>query len=177
MRGLLFLSLLAFHNVMAQDLGVWGKVYPIEEENLLSYMTERAKMLKLNPTDMVTFINHPNPVDGIVATQEARTRVVDPSIYFQNKTINPLSKVELKTPLLFIDGTKRNQQAWVEAMIQQTPQSKVILIDGNPYALSQQWQRSVYFDQQGQLVKRFKVKVVPTRITQQGLTLCLEEIK
>ena len=52
---------------------------------------------------------------------------------------------------------------------------KLILIKGSIEQQTKKWQRHIYFDQYGTLVKKLKIKHVPTLVTQAGLKLLIEE--
>ena len=88
--------------------------------------------------------------------------------------VNPLDTVSWGAPLLFLDGDDLDQIAWAK---RQDSQAKWVLVKGKPLDLQKQRKRAIYFDQGGLLVRKFGIKQVPCRITQQAKSLKIEEIK
>ena len=119
--------------------------------------------------------HRPEPIDGITAALETRTFYVDVIASNEHQSINPLRTVTLTHSLLFIDGDSPAQQQWLQDQWQQTPNAIVILVKGAPFLLSQQWQRTVYFDQGGNLTERLSIQHVPARVIQVGQQLQVTE--
>lgn len=184
MKKILILILLALpvSQAMATDLGVYGRTYPIAEQNLLTVITERLTLLeqqgeiKHYQKLLKDKLFEPKIATDIPPAQATTQRWFDPSITYHQQRFNPLTKVSLETPLLFINGQNEAQIQWVENEIKQFPHSKVILIAGNTYELSKKWQRPVYFDQSGKLTQRLTIHSVPSRVTQEQDHLLIEEI-
>ena len=55
-------------------------------------------------------------------------------------------------------------------------QTKIILTGGNPQQLMQLHDRQLFCDQKGVLTQKFRLKVVPAVIPQQGRQLLISEI-
>ena len=87
--------------------------------------------------------------------------------------INPLNTHQLQNALIFIDGDDQLQINWV---LQQPQKSKIILVGGSPFDLMEVYERTFYFDQGGQLVKKLDIHHVPARVSQEGTKLKIEEV-
>ena len=184
----------------ARDLGTIGPVYPIAEPDLLDEIQavlkakeasgELGRLQAVAQARMRAHIETPTPVAGLARAKVARAWDFDPSVSFdepivdrEGRTVvpagtlaNPLTVVRLRSVLLFIDGRDKAQLKLAERLIQRSDQPVTpILTAGSPAALSQLWQRQVYFDQGGRLTTRFGIHAVPARVSQAGLVLRVEE--
>ena len=61
-------------------------------------------------------------------------------------------------------------------MTQNAERVKIILVNGAPLKLSNQYKRRFYFDQHGLLIKKFGIKQIPARVSQKNHSLQIEEI-
>lgn len=127
-------------------------------------------------------ILHPERVYGITITKKVKEYKFDPTItvtrdiYNHRKLIfakkgekfNPLDRISLMRPLLFIDGEDENQIKWAVSKIQENDQCKIILINGYHLNLQKELQRDIYFDQQGVLTKKLGIKNVPAIVFQKA---------
>jgi len=184
----------------AADLGSIGPVYPIVEPDMLDEIQaslrarqatgELERLQQAAIKRMRAHIETPPAVSGLVRTRQPRSWDVDPSVRFDEPVVdhegrivvpagtlaNPLSVVSLSSILLFIDGRDRAQVAAAKRFIDASPQPVMpILTAGSPVALARTWQRQVFFDQDGRLVRRFGIQAVPARVSQAGLVLRVEE--
>ena len=145
-------------------------------------------------------VERPKPVKGITRALKNRVWYFDPTytveedlmdhkgrVFAKKGTkINPLETVPFSDVLIFFNGDDQDQKAWVEeqigehAALQHTPPPrkalKLILVKGAPLALSETWDRAVYFDQGGFITEKLGIQHVPARVTQKGLLLRVEEI-
>ena len=185
----------------ARDLGTIGPVYPIAEPDLLDEIQavlkakeasgELGRLQAVAQARMRAHIETPAPVSGLAQAKTVRAWDFDPSVSFdepivdrEGRTViaagtlaNPLSVVRLRSVLLFIDGRDKRQLKLAEALIQRSDQPVTpILTAGSPAALSQLWQRPVYFDQEGMLVRRFGIRQVPALVSQEGQRLRVDEV-
>ena len=62
------------------------------------------------------------------------------------------------------------------SMTQNAERVKIILVNGAPLKLSNQYKRRFYFDQHGLLIKKFGIKQIPARVSQKNHSLQIEEI-
>ena len=182
----------------AKDLGTYGETFPILEENLLTVIQNKLKTLEQtgeiarHQQEIARKAEHkfrnPPAVQGITTTTTPRTWLYDPSltvkedikdhqgrvIVAQGTMFNPLDTVSWGVPLLLLDGDDPKQIAWAKA---QDPSSKWVLVKGRPLDLEEQLKRPIYFDQGGMLTRKFGIRAVPCRITQQGKSLKVDEVK
>lgn len=182
-------------SVSAADLGVWGDVYPVQEQSMLGLIQQRlgdmqasgelAEKQQQFKDRVIENTLRPMPVDGLVTDTESHTHYVDPSITVaqdmaddkgqvfarQGQRINPLDTVSLASTLYFIDGDDKRQVAW---MAQQTPPTvnyKVILVGGNIKEATSALNTRMYFDQQGVLSHKFALKYIPAVVSQEDQRL------
>lgn len=183
------------------DLGTRGPVYPIGEPNMLDEIKsvlkakeasgELARLQEEAVRRARERITTPAPVAGLAKVAMSRKRLYDPSVRFdeaivdhQGKTVvapgtvvNPLDHVTLNKVLMFFDGRDPAQVQWAKTFaarekLEVTP----ILVAGSPVRLMDEWGRRVFFDQGGELVRKFGIRAVPTTVRQQGDRLELEEL-
>lgn len=194
----LCLSLLTIARSLAVDFGTCGHVYEILEPDLLVQITQKLHQLDssgaldrhnqklLNVAKKR--LQNPKPVSLPPATQ-ARTFFFDPTIrvpfdlkdqkghifHKQGTALNPLAYQSLSKPLLFLDGRREAQVAWAQSQ-KETNEAKVILTAGSPFELMKALEKPVYFDQGGRLTQKLGIKHTPALVTQEGLSLKVQEI-
>lgn len=186
---------------VANDLGVYGEIYPITEEDLLEQIQRRlGEMRASGELDRLEeeFVDRakakivrPTPVPGISHTEEPQSWIYDPSwtaphdiadqegriIIAAGQTINPLDVTAMRTPLLLIDGDDEPQVEWAKRQSASAPWGvKIILVNGAPFELEQDLQEPVYFDQEGLITAKFGIRQVPAKISQDGRMLRVEEV-
>lgn len=192
---------LLIQDLCAKDLGVFGALFPIEENNLIEVI--QAKLLKLQKEGTLEQhqqtiknkvkkqIERPASVEGIIHTVEPRTFTFDPSITVTNdlkdnqgtvfhhkgERVNPLKLRELTKPLLFIDGDVPEHITWAFSILKSHPLAKVILVKGAPLQTMKDLGIQVFFDQFGKITEKLGVQQVPAIVTQEGLLLKIEEVK
>ena len=182
-------------SVSAADLGVWGDIYPIQEQSMLGLIQQRlgdmqasgelAEKQQQFKERVIENTLRPIPVGGLVTDTASHTHYVDPSITVaqdmaddkgqvfarQGQRINPLDTVPLASTLYFIDGDDKRQVTW---MAQQTPPTvnyKVILVGGNIKDATTALNTRMYFDQQGVLSQKFALKYIPAVVSQEDKRL------
>lgn len=192
--SILGLSLVGDVPSQAEDLGVWGETFAIEEEDLLEHIFSRLKNLKESgkfeeikrktEERIQEMILHPVQMHGISVTTQKREYTFDPTIIVtrdladrngrifakKGEKFNPLERISMK-PLLFIDGEDRKQIKWAlskinDQKVQKHNMGKIILIKGSPLNLQNELGREIYFDQYGVLITKFGIKHVPAIVFQ-----------
>ena len=184
-------------SAVAKDYGQVGTVFPVIEPDLLRVI--EAKLKSMQATGQIDAmnqrlaertrakVNRPDPVAGIELATKARTWLYDPSIVIDHdirdqkgqliaakgKRVNPLDYVVIKTPLVFIDGDDDAQVAW--AMKRYDDKAKLILVKGAPLELMTKRQRRFYFDQSGNLTRKFGITAVPAVVEQSGRVMRVTE--
>lgn len=181
---------------VAKDLGVSGALFKIEEESLLDVIQKRLKslektgaLLKVQKEIQKKIIHktlHPTPPQGLQKTSVYRKWLYDPAIvvshdikdhqgrifYKQGTRLNPLETLSWREPYLFFDGGDEAQIKW--ALSQES--AVWVLTGGSPFDLEKTYQRRVFFDQSGLIVKKFNIRSVPARVSQKDHYLLVEEV-
>lgn len=183
-----------------QDLGIYGTLFEIEEEDLLDLIERRLLHLKeaedLQKHQEILVkrtqekVLKPKPVTGIQRATERRVFYYDPTLtlpydlkdqkgqVFQKKgtKVNPLETLSLSKDLVFLEGDDEDQLAWVQkSYIEPQKPLKVILVKGAPFKCEEKLKTPCYFDQEGVLTQKLGIKNVPARVSQEGLRLKIEE--
>ena len=196
--------LLLCMQVEAEDLGIFGETFEIQEKDLLEqilfklrtlqesgqFEREKEKVVR-RVKDMIL---HPTKVEGIDHSQKTREYKFDPTItvkrdlYNHRKLIfakkgekfNPLDRLSLTKSLLFIDGEEEKQIQWALRKVEANERSKIILINGYPFNLQEKLRRDIFFDQHGILIKKLGIQHVPAIVFQKAgekvLTIIEEEL-
>ena len=178
------------------DHGKQAHTFRVKERSLLEYIKEQLE--KANNAGKIKELQQeytkkakekilsPAPVPGITNTTNSRIFYFDPT-YLQKEnikdhkgnilikagtTVNPLDHLSWGEPLLFIDGTCKEQLNWAMAQ-----EGKITLVKGSPVNLYKQYNRWFYFDQGGLITSKFGISGVPARISQAGKKLKIEEVR
>lgn len=181
----------------ARDYGQRGAVFPLIERDLLEQIHARLKAMEASGETArlneelkrrtIARVNRPDPVAGLVHASAHRRWTFDPTItlaadirgargeliHGAGTLVNPLDSVQLRSPLLFLDGDDPAQLAWA---LSEDRNAKLILVKGAPLELMKARQRRFYFDQGGKLTAKFGVRAVPAMVRQQGRLLEVSEI-
>lgn len=186
---------------LGKDLGTFGALFPIEENNLIEVIQARlAKLQQAGTLEMhqrniqnriKNQVERPKAVEDITHTKEPRTFTFDPSItvmkdlkdhqgtvfYQKGQRVNPLETRALTKPLLFIDGDESSHLTWAFLMLKRHPLAKVILVKGAPLQIMRDLGIQVFFDQVGKITQKLGINQVPAIVTQEGMLLKIEEVK
>ncbi len=194
--GLLILSL-ASH---AKEIGIFGKTYPILEEDFLEFIKNRVDTMQKNgewnkvqnqlKERAQARADRPTPLEKITKTMVKKQWLIDPSMTLSQDlkdhqgrvfaksgtTFNPLTVVSLKNGLLFIDADDEKQIAWAKLKNREFDHhTKLILVKGSVSQTEKIFKQRIYFDQQGQLTQRFHIEHVPAMVSQENLKLKITE--
>lgn len=185
----------------ATNLGTIGPTYPVAEKNLLDVIMARLRAKEASgelkrheqeARDRAAYaVNNPRPVDGLRRAQAARTFYFDPTFTLQSNVVdstgavlfpagtrkNPLEVVSLSKHLLFFDARDPGQVARARELIEHY-QGKVkpILVGGSYLDLMKRWNKPVFYDQDGTLVRKFGIAAVPAIVSQEGQRLRIDEV-
>lgn len=185
----------------ATNLGTIGPTYPVAEKNLLDVIMARLRAKEASgelkrheqeARDRAAYaVNNPRPVDGLRRAQAARTFYFDPTFTLQSNVVdsagavlfpagtrkNPLEVVSLSKHLLFFDARDPRQVARARELIEHY-QGKVkpILVGGSYLDLMKRWNKPVFYDQDGTLVRKFGIVAVPAIVSQEGQRLRIDEV-
>ena len=186
----------------AQDLGVRGEIFPVNEPDLFAEIA--AKFARLDAAGEVDRINvrlrdralarveRPPRVVGVTATTEPRAFHFDPTVTLAEdiKTadgqviaragdqFNPLDYTLMAQRLIFFDGEAADQVAWARREVETADNPvSAILIAGPVLDLSRDWGAQVFFDQSGTLTRRLGITQTPARVSRDGDLLLIEEVR
>ena len=186
---------------LAGQLTSVGPTYPITEDDAMVAMQQKLKRMEATGElarlqeqarqRIIRNIEDPAPVDGIAVTEKRSVRYFDPTLTISEAVtdgagrvvvaagtrINPLDHVGLTRRLVFFDGRDKAQTDKVRAMVaKEGPRVKAILVAGSFMKTMREWGVQVYFDQYGQLSRRFGITHAPTVISQDGKRLKIEAV-
>ena len=195
------LGLPCAHAAPESDLGAVGPVYPVVEPDLLRTMEARlrekertgelARLQREAVARSEATLRQPRPVDGLGRATERRVSYIDPSVTFATQvlapdgstvvpagtSVNPLDYVALSSWLLFFDARDPEQTRYAATLLEQYQyRLKPILVGGSFVTVARAWQRPVYYDQGGALVRRLGIRRVPALVSQEGRRLRIEEL-
>ncbi|MBF0206929.1 MAG: type-F conjugative transfer system protein TraW [Oligoflexia bacterium] len=195
---LLVLLIACSELLFAGELGVIGKTYQIEEEDLVVVMQrkimEKQKSGELEK-EMMAFkdrseklIRRPlgikmnrakeYKIKSITILYKLSEDISDASgkiLYKAGTEVNPLKIKKLSKALCFFDGDDQKQVEWVNKTCAENKLNKLIMTSGDFLDLSNKYQRRFYFDQRGALVARLGIESLPAVVRQQGEMLYVEE--
>ena len=189
------------HLAYAGSLGVIGPVHKIKEQDMQQWIESKIKE-KMDSGEIARLQNeqvararekltNPEPIAGIQRAQKGRTFYYDPTFTVHENvlgergeilvpagtTINPLDRIGMSRTLIFFDARDKSQVTFAKKYIEsQTGLVKPILVGGSYLNLMKSWQLTVYFDQQGTLVKKFSINNVPAIVKQEGNRLRIAAI-
>ena len=184
----------------AGSLGTVGPTYEIAEPDFVDTMKRNVRELRQSPAfkrravelerRRAAQLAEPAPVAGVTAATAPRVHYFDPSLvlsapiadasgrvlYAAGTRYNPLDQMSWPMPWLFFDGRDAKQVKSAEAMIaRHDGKVKLVLVGGAYAPLMLRWQRPVYFDQNGQLVRQLGIRQVPALVRQDGKRLRIDE--
>lgn len=183
----------------ARMLDPIGPLRPVAEPDLLELISGRLGQLERSGqlavlqqrllADTREAAVHPAPVAGLVTASEPHTSYLDPSVvlaqdiadgggrllFARGTRVNPLDALSWPGQLLFFDARDRRQLELAQRLLASGQAGiKPVLVGGSALELSRQWQRQVYYDQQGALVRRLQIHQVPALVRQEGRRLRID---
>ena len=193
LRTILTVFFLATYSLIAEELSSNGKAFFMQSKPIALRMGNQYGRQKQKSWagKVKNNFRSPPPVKGISEARYYKKIYLNPTYTFKEdlkignkviikrgKSLNPLRKVSLSTRLLFFDGDKQEHISWAES--NEGP-FIWILVKGSPRALEKMQQskghpKNIFFDRRGFLCKRFGVKRIPCRVSQQGEKILVEEI-
>lgn len=198
---LLAAALAAAQVACAGSLGTIGPTYPVAEQSLLDLIMVRLrekersgeleKYEQLARTRATRSVMDPKPVQGLRRVETARTYYFDPTFTLEKNIVdengallfqagmkkNPLDVVSLSKHLLFFDARDQRQVVRARELIDlYRGHVKPILVGGSAVELMKTWNRSVYYDQEGALVRKLGITGVPAIVSQEGARLRIDEL-
>ncbi len=192
---LLFLFVI-FNKSNAKDFGKHGNTFEIQEQNLLEYIQTKLQEIDIEQWQQdfqeraKKSINRPTPIK-LPYARENRIYYFDPSIVLQRDyrdnrgivfakkgtKINPLDSMQLSNNLIFIDGdNKQHIDYAINYYKRNNGKVKIILTNGAIMDLMNNLKVRLYFDQQGLLIEKFRIKNIPAIVSQENKLLRIEEV-
>ena len=200
-RRLLIGLLLAPVIAMAHDLGVVGPVYPIAEPNLHEVILAKLReaeasgaLSKLERDAQAAAkrnVEQPAALTTLAKTTRPRTFYFDPTmvvpypisdadgrvIVAPGTQVNPLDTVSLSEHLLFFDARDAEQVTRARELLDRyRGKVKLILTGGSHIDLARKLKQPIFYDQQGALTEKLRIRQVPALVSQEGKRLRIDEI-
>ena len=176
-----------------KDLGVHGRLYEIEEEDMLSYVQRKAGEISMAALRESmekkleeSYAKHSFVSLDVPSATEERVRYVDPSVNVRNPLydhtgkmifpagiVNPLDHVPLSKSILVL--REEQIEMALEEIGKRGGKPILILTDGNIQRASSLAGQVVY-KASPFVLKRLQVEKVPSFVTQVGKKLRVEEM-
>lgn len=175
----------------AAELGTYGDTWDIRERNLIAVLKDNLKehFAGRSQADIERDMQkkaedeamRPPPVAGLTTARETHSRLFDPSFTVQRdiadqngvvfahkgQVVNPFDVIPVfDETLYFIDADDDRQIAWMKQQVPHTTTSRVILVNGNVRDSADALGSRVYFDQTGNITKKFGITQVPAEVKQ-----------
>jgi len=197
--ALIFLTVFIVSTIFAKDLGVWGDIYPIDEDDLREFIFKRLDSLEKNgemKTMQKNFIKNvtdhtlrPPPVRNLITTEQPKTFFYDPTFMLNHNIedadgkvlfpvgtkVNPLDMVQLHSVMFFLNSDDKRQITWATKKAKNYQYVKYILVQGNIKEASDALNNKVYFDQYGKLVHKLGILHIPCIVQQSEKKLKIQE--
>lgn len=198
LTGLTLLLLINSASSYAQNMGNYGEVFPIIEQDIRQVIMNKLHRMELTGelerhkerliARVEEHVTRPKPVK-IPTTNSPESYEVDPSIVVNQNMythdgsliakagmhLNPFDRISFSKTLFFFNADDPEQMVWVNTHYKQFDHVKFILIGGNVKEASDTL-GPVYFDLEGRLSSYFKIKHVPAVIRQKGHVWSVQEI-
>lgn len=167
-------------SVYAHDLGVFGRVWPIQEVDLKQVIAKQlskinTKAINLKLKKQAIHFGENLPPNKLPNSLQTKTTYIDPSIalkkdiivrgrmlYKKGTWVNPLKTVRPSKNMLFFNAVDDKQLHFALQALKAHPyRLMLVATKGNPVALAKKIHRPVYYATKG-IVKRFHIKAVPS---------------
>lgn len=182
----------------AKDLGTMGTIFPIEEPDLAQTLMNRLSQMEVDGSlDALReemgdtardYVRRPRPAGHFETIEDTRSRILDLSILVTEDIrtndgrliaaagtrVNPLDYSRFNRVIFYVDGDDAAQVAWATAQ-GDVFTTLVVMFRGDPIGVSQSHNRRIWFDQDGQMARRFDVQAVPARIARTGAFMSITE--
>jgi conjugal transfer pilus assembly protein TraW len=182
----------------AKNIGQYGQVFPVIEEDLRQVIMKRLKKmeqsgeLSRHQSDIdrrvAEHIIRPNPLK-LAPTKKPKTFRIDPTalvshdvwapdgtlVARRGTSINPFSHIKFSKTLFFFNADDAHQVAWVKKHYRDYGHVKFILTGGDIREASELFGR-IYFDLNGLITTQLHIRHVPSVVNQDGLYWKVEEI-
>lgn len=201
MKHLLKILLLGLSlHVVADDLGVIGKTYLINEPDMIEWIKSRAAgMMQSGEWEQIqkqaidktrNYINHPPAIANITDATETKSWYYTPVVQLKEDLTdgqghriakagqyNALRYMSFDVQLLFINGDNPKQVEWaLEKNKESDVRTKIVLTSGSFIDLDKEHKVWFYYDQGGKYTQKLNITHVPAIVKQDGTQLKITEI-
>lgn len=181
------------------DFGEYGQTYPVKEKSTIEAIQAKFKTMMDNgewdkhvaeyKEKTLDSIRNPKSKD-LPKVISNNTRYFDPTtevvddiplpdgkfLARRGDKINPLEQLGLSKDILFFDASDERQLLWAVQIKKENPNTIAIATKGNWFKAMEKHGVRFYFDQMGHLTDRFDIQRVPSKVSQDGKRLKIEEI-
>lgn len=194
----LLIGLGASLTVMAKNIGNYGQVFSIAEEDIRDFIRRRLQLMDKSgelaqaqkdiQQRISAHVLRPTPLNLPTTTTPKRFQV-DPTVIVNHDLVtpdgiriaqkgtrlNPFDHIYFKKTLFFFNADDKAQMDWAKTHYQNYEQVKFILTGGDISKAAEIFGR-VYFDLGGSLCKRFHIEHVPSVVNQADRMWAIQEI-
>lgn len=198
LRFILMSLCLALSVSHAKNLGHYGQVFPVIEEDLRQVIMKRLKAMQQSGElaqhqrtinqRVARHIIRPKPL-MLTPTKTPKTFRIDPTVWVSHDVwlpngtqiakkgmpINPFNHIKFSKTLFFFDADDAKQVAWVSTHYTDYSHVKFILTGGDIRKAAILFGR-IYFDLNGVITSRLHIRHVPSVVNQDGLFWKVVEI-
>lgn len=193
LKSCFLIIFLFMSQALAKNFGQIHNVFDIKEERFLTMISRQMKNLDLGKFNqkwhdgMLHEIK--NPKGRILPSATSyKSHMIDVNftleqdivsndgqiVHRKGTVVNPLDSLDLRYRLFLIDELKESQVKWLLNQDLKN-EDKIILINGSPSRLGEQLKRKIFFDQTGEIIQKFKIKALPSIISQKEKAIIVEE--
>lgn len=185
---------LATNLAQAKDFGQLNQVFPIKEERFLDWIQKRLAALDWEKvkekwrSEMRKQIESPKPMVVLGQVVNFQRKVLDLSfdlpediisasgtiLVAKGYKINPAKELKMQEKIFFLDSRNEKQVEWFKRQ-ELEASDLVVLVAGKPFQLQRELGRKVYFDQTGELAKKFSLRATPSVVRQIEEEVVLDE--
>jgi len=196
-----FCALSLSMHAYGRDLGKHGQSFAIAEKPFIQMLKSKLEQIDMQKeqekmqAQARSSAQNPKPVSGIGCAKEDRTWLHDPSFTLEQDAIlpdgkvlhkagtkvNPLDHMSFERRLFFIDAREDMQIDWLKDQLADLAndngmENRIILFAGSPLKLKEELREDIYFDQSGELSRKFGIKASPALLVQEGNQLKIMEV-
>ena len=184
----------------AKTLAVVGETFPVAEQNFLTFIESRLHQMNQSGEmkaieeqmvmDASRHVNRPTPV-GLSRTDVSHTHSYTPRVVLSDDirdhlnrvlvhrgtSVNALEQLPSYQPhWAFFNADDAAQVRWMQHILKDTPDTKVILTGGAIGRTEQALNVEIFFDQSGRISHQLGINHVPAQVSRDGLALRVDEI-
>lgn len=187
----LIILLLVSQFTYAVNIGVVGSIFPVTELSLMKFIEFNQDVIQEEWKSQVSeHANRPTPLD-IKRAKITKEHFYKPVIVLQSDLlgengevlwpkgtkVNALDNMSSYSPnWILFNADDKAQMLWAKRMLKTYKNAKVILTGGSIDNAENELLCPIYFDQEGLITEKLKIKHVPTFVTRASNSLKIREI-